>query len=143
MLSHTAAAIRCALVLPFAGIVSACGGSSPVNDDGTERGATLVIYGDISGLSGSGLVLQNNGAGDLTVSAPANSFLFERIREKSDYAITIKAQPTTPWQTCTVSAGAGRIVCGDDEAAGASTHGLYVGELRWPAPARTVCVSGG
>ena len=90
--------------------LSACSGGAALNDNGTERGANLVIYGDISGLLGSGLVLQNNGASDLIVSAPANSFLFEGIREKSDYAITIKAQPTTPWQTCTVSAGAGRIV---------------------------------
>ena len=110
MPSHTAVALRYALAFPLAGILSACSGAAALNDNGTERGANLVIYGDISGLLGSGLVLQNNGAGDLAVSAPANSFLFEGIREKSDYAVTVKTQPTAPWQTCTVSAGTGRIV---------------------------------
>jgi len=87
-----------------------CGPGDAVNENGTPIGSNLVIYGAISGLEGSGLVLQNNGGSDLTVVLPANSFLFEGIREKSDYAVTIKTQPTTPWQTCTVSAGAGRIV---------------------------------
>jgi hypothetical protein len=106
-----AVAFRFALVLPLlAGILSACSGAAALNDNGTPVGANLVIYGSIGGLLGSGLVLQNNGTGDLTVSAPANSFLFEGIREKSDYAITVKTQPTSPWQQCTVSAGAGRIV---------------------------------
>lgn len=82
---------------------AAIGGTAPLTNN-------LVIEGSISGLLGSGLVLQNNGAGDLTVNAPANNFLFTGISEKSSYSISIKTQPTAPTQTCTLSNGAGKIV---------------------------------
>ena len=75
----------------------------------TTPNANLVIEGTISGLLGSGLVLQNNGGSDLTVTVPAGNFLFTGISEKSSYSITIKTQPAGPSQMCTVSNGAGRI----------------------------------
>ena len=94
----------------LAGLLWGCGPGDAVNENGTPIGSNLVIFGNISNLQGSGLVLQNNGGSDLTVARLADSFLFEGIREKSNYLITIKTQPTAPWQICTVSAGAGRIV---------------------------------
>ncbi len=94
----------------LAGLLWGCGPGDAVNENGTPIGSNLVIFGNISNLQGSGLVLQNNGGSDLTVARLADSFLFEGIREKSNYLISIKSQPTAPWQICTVSAGAGRIV---------------------------------
>ena len=82
---------------------SAIGGTAPPTNN-------LVIEGSVTGLLGSGMVLQNNGASDLTVSAPANNFLFTGISEKSSYTISIKAQPTVPSQTCSITNGAGKIV---------------------------------
>jgi hypothetical protein len=97
------------LVLPIAGSLLGCATSAPVDEKGRLPNEQLVIFGAISNLLGSGLVLQNNGANDLTITLPASSFLFEGIREKSNYAITIKTQPTAPWQQCTVSAGTGNM----------------------------------
>lgn len=98
-----------ALVLPITGALLACVASAPVDENGRLPNEQLVIFGSISGLLGSGLVLQNNGANDLLITLPAGSFLFEGIREKTNYAITIKTQPTAPWQQCTVSAGTGNM----------------------------------
>lgn len=70
----------------------------------------LTVGGSVSGLTGSGLVLQLNGANDLTVSA-GDKFKFPTALAKgSAYAVTVKASPTTPVkQTCTVTQGSGNI----------------------------------
>lgn len=103
------------VVLAAACSISACGGAGAAGGGGdggptAPKGSNLVIEGTISGLQGSGMVLQNNGGSDLTVVLPAGSFLFTGISEKSSYNITIKTQPTAPTQTCTVSNGTGNIV---------------------------------
>lgn len=90
--------------------LSAC--SSSATDGtvgGNPRGQNLVIEGSISGLLGSGLVLQNNGASDLAVSFPAGNFLFTGIAENSSYNITIKSQPAAPSQSCVLSNGSGTL----------------------------------
>ena len=66
------------------------------------------LGGTITGLAGSGLVLQNNGGNDLTVAAAATSFAFAgTITAGSAYNVTVKTQPTNPAQTCTVANAAG------------------------------------
>jgi len=94
--------------LVFILVVAGCGGAG--GGGSTAPANNLVIEGSISGLLGSGLVLQNNGGSDLIVTLPANNFLFTGIPEKSSYNVTVRTQPTTPWQTCTVSNGTGKIV---------------------------------
>jgi hypothetical protein len=82
--------------------LAACGGGSP-----SGPVASLVITGSITGLEGSGLVLQNNGGSDLQVPAGAPGFVFTDIGEGSSYRVTIKTQPATPTQVCTISNGSG------------------------------------
>ena len=70
------------------------------------------VGGQIQGLTGSGLVLQNNGGDDLPVSANNEAFTFETpLITGSDYTVTILSQPTNPNQTCTVNndTGSGTI----------------------------------
>ena len=95
-----AAALACAL--------ASCGAS--VTDGPNPPGQNLVIGGTISGLQGSGLVLQYNGGSDQAVQTGQTAFTFLGISEKSSYAITVKTQPTSPSQVCTVSRGSGSIV---------------------------------
>lgn len=91
-------------------MVSACsGGATDATNGGNPPNQNLVIEGSITGLAGSGMVLQNNGGSDLTVSAPAGNFLFTGIAEKSSYNVTIKTQPLGPSQACVVSNGSGSI----------------------------------
>jgi hypothetical protein len=68
---------------------------------------TLSIGGNVVGLLGIGLVLQNNGADDLAI-ATSNPFTFKTaVAIGSAYDVTVHTQPTSPKQTCTVTNGSG------------------------------------
>ena len=78
--------------------------------DDTIITPTYTVSGTISGLTGSGLVLQNNTADDITITAGATSFNFPAsLADLSAYDVTVLTQPSTPNQTCTVASGAGSI----------------------------------
>ena len=66
------------------------------------------IGGTLSGLSGSGLVLQDNGGDNLTVAAGAGTFSFATpVASGGAYAVTILTQPAD--QTCAVTNGKGSV----------------------------------
>jgi hypothetical protein len=70
---------------------------------------TYSLGGSVSGLTGSGLVLQDDGGNNLLVPANAPSFTFGNVASGSPYAITVLNQPSTPSQTCTVASGSGTV----------------------------------
>jgi Galactose oxidase, central domain len=72
-------------------------------------GNTFTVGGTVSGLQGSGLVLQDNGGDNLTVGGKGNvNFTFGApLAGGSSYAVTILTQPTNPGQTCSVLNGSG------------------------------------
>jgi len=79
------------------------------NEGVGEARRAYSLAGSVSGLSASGLVLQNNGSDDLTLAANATSFQFVGLLVAGgDYNVTVSAQPTG--LTCTVSHGAGANV---------------------------------
>jgi hypothetical protein len=109
--------LRCArwvaglLVLP---VIIACSNGRGSVDDAQEppaQGAQdgFTIGGNVSGLVGSGLVLQNNGAGDLAVAADGAFTFASRVATGTAYSVTVLAQPTAPSQTCTVARGSGSV----------------------------------
>jgi 6-phosphogluconolactonase (cycloisomerase 2 family) len=69
------------------------------------------VLGSVSGLSGSGLVLQNNGVDNFAVPLPGNGpFAFAAmVLSGGTYNVTVAAQPTNPTQNCTVTNGAGTV----------------------------------
>lgn len=70
----------------------------------------LTVGGSVSGLPGSGLVLQLNGTNDLPVSANGNFKFPKALAKGSAYSVTVKSSPASPIkQTCTVSQGSGNI----------------------------------
>ena len=71
------------------------------------------IRGTVSGLTGAGLVLRNNGGDDLAVLADGTFAFATAVASGGGYAVTVAAQPTTPWQTCTVDSGSGSVAGGD------------------------------
>ena len=77
--------------------------------NGTGSGSTLHrIGGSISGLSASGLVLQNNSSDDLSVESGATSFTFSnQLVKGSSYSVTVKTQPSG--LSCTVAGGSGSV----------------------------------
>jgi hypothetical protein len=63
----------------------------------------------VSGLSGSGLVLRNNGGDDLAVGGNGSLAFATAIENGGTYAVTVASQPTGPWQSCTVSNPTGTV----------------------------------
>jgi predicted component of type VI protein secretion system len=68
------------------------------------------VGGSVSGLPGSGLVLQLNGANDLPVSANGKFNFPKTLARGSAYTVSVKTSPSAPVkQTCKVDQGAGKI----------------------------------
>jgi hypothetical protein len=70
---------------------------------------TFTIRGTVSGIVGSGLVLQNNGGDDVGVQADGGFEFATKIPSGSPYAVTVKTQPESPPQACTVQGGSGTV----------------------------------
>src|SRR2546423_3202010 len=71
---------------------------------------TYPIGGAITGLTGSGLMLQLNGGSNLPVNANATAFTFiTQLAAGAMYNVSVLTQPTDPSQTCTVSNGSGNV----------------------------------
>jgi hypothetical protein len=72
----------------------------------TCNALTYTVAGTVTGLTAGGLVLQDNGADDLTVNANATTFQFSTpVAAAGGYRVTLLSQPTG--LTCSVSHGAG------------------------------------
>ncbi len=83
-------------------LVSCSGGSDPAP-------GTFTVGGTVSGLAGSGLVLQNNAGDDLSISADGAFTFSATVTGGNAYAVTVRTQPAILSQTCTVSNGSGTI----------------------------------
>ena len=69
--------------------------------------ATYTIGGTISGLSGSGLVLQDNLGNNLSVTTNGSFTFTTAIASGGAYNVTVLTQPSSPAQTCVVTSGSG------------------------------------
>ena len=70
---------------------------------------THTVGGTVSGLTGSGLVLQLNGGNDLSVGANGSFGFAASVDYGSSYSVTVLSQPGSPAQTCTMSQGSGTM----------------------------------
>jgi len=71
--------------------------------------ADYYISGTVSGLSGSGTLLQLNGNNDLTLAADGDFSFSVTMDDESDWTVTVLTQPADPKQTCTIANGNGTI----------------------------------
>ena len=85
-------------------LLSACGGGATAP---AAPAPTYTIGGTLSGLSGTGLVLQNNAGDNLAISAVGNFTFVTPVTSGAAYAVTVKTQPGNPVQSCTVNSGTG------------------------------------
>jgi len=67
---------------------------------------TYTISGTVSGLTGTGLELSNNGV-DLPIAASGNFTFAAPVNAGAAYAVSVGAHPGSPTQACTVANGAG------------------------------------
>jgi len=61
----------------------------------------------VTGLSGTGLVLQDNGGANLPVSADGPFTFTTDVTSGGAYKVTVLTQPSSPAQTCAVTGGSG------------------------------------
>ena len=106
------------LVQPAGQNCTVANGSGVIADvDVTEVTVTCVsdalprhsIGGTVTGLSGAGLVLRNNGADDLSITGNGLFTFPTSLTAGSGYLVSVAGQPTGPSQTCTVSKGSGTV----------------------------------
>jgi 6-phosphogluconolactonase (cycloisomerase 2 family) len=61
------------------------------------------VGGTVTGLAGSGLILQDNAGDDLSVTRNGSFSFTTHLMSGSAYLVTVESQPTSPTQTCTVT----------------------------------------
>jgi len=78
----------------------------------TDAGQSCyAVGGAVSGLTGTGLVLQNNGTDDLTVAADGSFTFATKLLDGTNYSVIVSTQPIG--QTCSVTNGSGTIAAAD------------------------------
>ena len=80
---------------------------------GSTPPPTYTIGGTVSGLAGSGLVLQQSGGDDLPISADGPFAFATPLGNGSPYSVTVSVQPSNPAQTCSVTNGSGTVAGAD------------------------------
>ncbi len=92
---------------------------SVTNGNGTSSGWNIIdvgvvcaadaftISGTVSGLTGTGLVIQNNGGDDKTVTGNGAFTFASTVADGTPYSVTVKTQPAG--QTCSVTNGTGTV----------------------------------
>jgi hypothetical protein len=87
------------------------GSYDAADSDCTVMSITYSVGGNVSGLTGSGLALQNNGADTLSIAANGSFSFATELEDASAYSVTVSAQPAG--QTCSVANGSGTIAAAD------------------------------
>jgi sugar lactone lactonase YvrE len=76
------------------------------------------LGGSVTGLTGTGLVLQLNGQNDIIPSGDGGFAFPVNVASGATYTVTVSLQPTSPTQTCTVANGTGTM--GDSDVSNVS-----------------------
>jgi hypothetical protein len=98
-------------LLAAAVVLAGCSGlpasSTSTGGSGTGSGTGFTIGGTVTGLKGAGLVLQDNGGDNLTITASGPFVFPTAVQTPGAFAVTVGTQPTNPPQTCSVTGGTG------------------------------------
>jgi hypothetical protein len=70
---------------------------------------TYSVGGAVTGLAGTGLILENNAADELAISANGAFTFASPVASGANYSVVVKAQPANPAQTCSVNGGTGAV----------------------------------
>jgi len=116
-------AFRIVAMLSVLLTLAACGGGSMSNT--TPPPTTFTIGGTVTGLAGSGLVLQNNGGNNLAIKGSGNFTFTSAISSGASYKVTVMTQPASPSQSCAVTGGSGTATGNVTNVAVACTTNTY------------------
>ena len=81
-------------------LLTSCGNCTP---------NTYAVGGNVSGLAGTGLLLQNNAADDLSVTTDGAFTFPTRLPAGAPYDVSVKTHPAAPNQRCAIANGAGTV----------------------------------
>ena len=89
-------------------------GSTNVTNVGvTCATSSFTIGGTVSGLTGTGLVLQNNGGNNLAIAGNGGFAFSTPLLSGANYAVKVLTQPTGPSQDCAVTGSSGTVGAGN------------------------------
>jgi hypothetical protein len=88
-------------------LVGGCSGLPGGNGGTGQTGGPFSIGVTVTGLSGTGLVLQDNGKDNLAVTANGTFTFATLIASGGTYAVAVSTQPGNPTQTCAVTGAGG------------------------------------
>lgn len=113
-------------------------GSANVTDVAVScvMNAGYTVGGTVSGLSGSGLVLELNGGAGLTIDADGAFIFPEHLASGASYAVTIATQPAG--HLCSIAHGSGTIAAADvsDVAVTCASDVIFADGFESAAPLR-------
>jgi 6-phosphogluconolactonase (cycloisomerase 2 family) len=92
-----------------------------------------LVGGSVTGLSGSGLVLSNNGGDDLAVSANGHFSFATALAVGATYRVSVLTQPSNPIQNCTLTNGTARGTVGAAEVTTVAVVCVNVGRYVYTA----------
>ena len=72
--------------------------------------SAFVVGGTVTGLTGTGLVLQDNGGDDLAVGSDGSFSFPTKVASYGAFSVSVATQPSGPTQTCTVSGATGTVI---------------------------------
>jgi DNA-binding beta-propeller fold protein YncE len=110
--------VACGDALDSAGSTISSGGGSgngSIGGNGTASSSSggpqtsYTIGGNVMGLTGSGLMLQDNAGNTKTITGNGGFTFSNSVAGGANYDVTILAQPTHPSQTCSVMNGLGKV----------------------------------
>ena len=93
-------------------VSGATGQAGPASSNAVTIACVLSKYtisGMVSGLTGSGLVMSDNGTDDLRIPGDGPFTFVTPIQTGDGYDVEVVSQPTSPAETCTVNNGSGSV----------------------------------
>ncbi len=98
--------LACLATVAF--LAGACSGvHTPVGGGGGGTTGPYSVSGSVTGLTGTGLVLQDNGGDNLTMNRAGTFTFATAVASGGPFAVTVLTQPTNPAQNCVVTGGSG------------------------------------
>ena len=76
--------------------LTACGGGGNGGGGGGGGVASYTVGGMVSGLTGTGLVLRDNGGDDLTLAADGAFVFTTKVANGAAYSVMVYTQPASP-----------------------------------------------
>src|SRR5262249_2532543 len=131
VLAMKANTIRSGLAAAALAVAALVAGCSKSDVDTTTPSFT--VGGTVSGLTGSGLILQFNSAGNLSIAADGPYTFTTKVASGATYTVSVLGFPSAPTEACTVTNASGTAVapvmnvnvsCGPGFLVGGTVSGL-------------------